>query len=122
MTALYLSFYQIGSALGNAISTAIWTQTLPKKLAQHLGDATAAASAYASPLTYIASYPVGTPERTAMIAAYSEVQRYLAITGLCLSVIVFVASLFLRNYKVDERQSLPEEERLGHKVSEGTPA
>ncbi|CAE6422239.1 unnamed protein product [Rhizoctonia solani] len=120
MTALYLSFYQIGSALGNAISTAIWTQTLPKKLAQHLGDATAAASAYASPLTYIASYPVGTPERTAMIAAYSEVQRYLAITGLCFSVIVFVASLFLRNYKVDERQSLPEEERLGHKVSEGT--
>ncbi|QRW19025.1 major facilitator superfamily transporter [Rhizoctonia solani] len=122
MTALYLSFYQIGSALGNAISTAIWTQTLPKKLAQRLGDATAAASVYASPLTYIASHPVGTPERTAVIAAYSDVQRYLAITGLCLSLIVFVASLFLRNYKVDERQSLSEEERLGHKAPENTTA
>ncbi|CAE6471065.1 unnamed protein product [Rhizoctonia solani] len=118
MTALYLSFYQIGSALGNAISTAIWTQTLPKKLAEHLGNATAAASAYASPLTYIASYPVGTPERTAMVAAYSDVQRYLAITGLCLSLIVFVSSLFLRNFKVDERQSLSEEERLGRKAPE----
>ncbi|CAE6536813.1 unnamed protein product [Rhizoctonia solani] len=118
MTALYLSFYQIGSALGNAISTAIWTQTLPKKLAEHLGDAMAAANAYASPLTYIASYPVGTPERTAMVAAYSDVQRYLAITGLCLSLIVFVSSLFLRNYKVDERQSLSEEERLGRKTPE----
>lgn len=117
MTALYLSFYQIGSALGNAISTAIWTQTLPKKLLEHLGDATAAASAYASPITYIASYPLGTPERTAVIDAYSEVQRYLAITGLCLSLIVFVSSLFLRNYKVDERQSLSEEERLGRKVA-----
>ncbi|KDN50268.1 hypothetical protein RSAG8_01604, partial [Rhizoctonia solani AG-8 WAC10335] len=122
MTALYLSFYQIGSALGNAISTAIWTQTLPKKLAEHLGDATAAASAYASPLTYIASYPVGTPERTAMIAAYSDVQRYLAITGLCLSLIVFVSSLFLRNYKVDEKQSLSEDERLGRKAPENLTA
>ncbi|CAE7208335.1 unnamed protein product [Rhizoctonia solani] len=122
MTALYLSFYQIGSALGNAISTAIWTQTLPKKLAEHLGDAEAASRAYASPLTYIVLHPVGTPERTAMIAAYSDVQRYLAVTGLCLSLIVFIASLFLRNYKVDERQSLSEEERLGRKAPENTTA
>ncbi|KAI5868707.1 MFS transporter [Durotheca rogersii] len=113
VTAMYLSFYQIGSALGNAISTAIWTQVLPRTLQQELGSADMASDAFSTPLTFIEDYAVGTPERTAIIAAYSQVQRYLAITGLCLSVITFAASLLLRNFKVDGRQSLTEEERKG---------
>ncbi|RYO93133.1 hypothetical protein DL762_001260 [Monosporascus cannonballus] len=116
MTALYLAFYQIGSALGNAISTAIWTQALPAELARQLGDAALAADAYSQPLTFIVTYVAGTPERVAMVAAYSHVQRYLAITGLCLSVITFVASMFLRNFRVDGRQSLSEDERKGRVV------
>ncbi|RYP72749.1 hypothetical protein DL769_004365 [Monosporascus sp. CRB-8-3] len=116
MTALYLAFYQIGSALGNAISTAIWTQALPGELARQLGDAALAADAYSQPLTFIVTYVAGTPERAAMVAAYSHVQRYLAITGLCLSVITFVASMFLRNFRVDGRQSLSEDERKGRAV------
>ena len=113
VTALYLAFYQIGSALGNAISTAIWTQVLPNSLLEKLGDADLAASAYAAPLDFAAEYPHGTPQRISMVAAYSQVQRYLAITGLCLSVITFVASCFLRNFRVDSRQSLTEDERKG---------
>ncbi|RYP36051.1 hypothetical protein DL767_003523 [Monosporascus sp. MG133] len=116
MTALYLAFYQIGSALGNAISTAIWTQVLPAELAHQLGDAALAADAYSQPLTFIVTYVAGTPERIAMVAAYSHVQRYLAITGLCLSVITFIASMFLRNFRVDGRQSLTEDERKGRVV------
>lgn len=117
MTALYLAFYQIGSALGNAISTAIWTQVLPTSLLEQIGDADLAASAYSEPLTFILAYTVGTPERTAMVAAYSHVQRYLAITGLCLSCITFAASLVLRNFRVDGRQSLTAEERKGRTPS-----
>ncbi len=113
VTALYLAFYQIGSALGNAISTAIWTQVLPGALAGQLGDADLAAAAYSTPLTFVETYTAGTPERVAMVAAYSHVQRYLAITGLCLSCITFVASLVLRNFRVDGRQSLTEDERKG---------
>ncbi|KAK7747662.1 hypothetical protein SLS62_008988 [Diatrype stigma] len=113
VTALYLSFYQIGSALGNAISTAIWTQVLPGALLQELGDAALAKDAYSAPLTFVLTYTAGTAERVAMVAAYSHVQRYLAITGLCLSVITFAASLCLRNFRVDGRQSLSEEERKG---------
>lgn len=113
VTALYLSFYQIGSALGNAISTAIWTQVLPGALLRELGDADLVTAAYSTPLTFVLTYAVGTAERAAVVAAYSHVQRYLAITGLCLSVITFAASLCLRNFRVDGRQSLTEEERKG---------
>ena len=119
VTALYLSFYQIGSALGNAISTAIWTQVLPGALADELGNADLAASAYSAPLDFAIEYAPGTPERVAMVAAYSHVQRYLAITGLCLSVITFIASIFLRNFRVDNRQSLTEDERKGRVVASG---
>ena len=117
VTALYLAFYQIGSALGNAISTAIWTQVLPSSLLEELGDADLAASAYAAPLDFAVEYPHGTPQRVSMVADYSHVQRYLAITGLCLSVITFVASCFLRNFRVDGRQSLTEDERKGRVVA-----
>ena len=119
VTALYLSFYQIGSALGNAISTAIWTQVLPRALVDELGDADLAATAFSTPLDFVVEYGPGTPQRVAMVSAYSHVQRYLAITGLCLSVITFIASIFLRNFRVDNRQSLTEDERKGRVVASG---
>lgn len=55
-----------------------------QKLLDQLGDATIAASVYADPYTAAATYPVGTPERTAIIRAYQSVQRLLCITGLAL--------------------------------------
>ncbi|KZT25185.1 siderochrome-iron transporter [Neolentinus lepideus HHB14362 ss-1] len=113
ITALYLTMYQIGSAFGNTISGAIWSNTLPSKLATYLApiNGTLAAAAYDAPLTFILSYPVGTPERTAVVRAYDETQRYLAIAGVCLAVPLFAAACCLKNPRLGDLQALPEAER-----------
>jgi SIT family siderophore-iron:H+ symporter-like MFS transporter len=77
VTGLYLASYYIGSALGSTISGAIWTQLMPGQLETQIGNNTLAALVYADPYTYAALYPVGTPVRTGMIAAYAHVQKIL---------------------------------------------
>lgn len=114
VTGLYLATYSIGSALGSAVSGAIWTQKLYGSLQTGLAfqsNATLAAAVYASPLTVVPfNYPVGTPERTAIIASYQEVQRILCIVGICLCVPLIVFALLLRNPKLSDEQSQPEAE------------
>ncbi|KEF51568.1 MFS transporter, SIT family, siderophore-iron:H+ symporter [Exophiala aquamarina CBS 119918] len=116
ITGLYLATYNIGSAFGNTVSGAIWTQVLPSTLDDRLavfGNSTLAAAVYANPFAVAAEFPVGTPERDAIIASYQHAQRLLTITGICLCVpLIFFASV-LRNPKLTDTQSLPEaEERV----------
>lgn len=118
VTALYLASYSIGSALGNTIAGGIWVNTLPQHLLDRLteagvpGAAEIAASVYADPETFVESPEgaIGTPAREAVMAAYGEVQRYLTITGLCISVLLVVASLCLRNPRLGDQQSLQDAE------------
>lgn len=111
ITALYLSLYSVGSALGNTIAGAIWTNTLPGRLLSDLtaanipNAATVAATVYANPLGWIVTNPMGTPAREAVNSAYREVQRYLTTAGLCLSVLLIIASLCLRNPRLGDTQS-----------------
>lgn len=109
MTGVYLAMYNIGSALGNTVSGAIWTQTLPKFLSDHLNDQDLVARAYGSPFEVSAEYPMGTPERDGMVAAYREAQRLLAITGICLCVPLIGFALALRNPKLNDNQTLAKE-------------
>ncbi|KAL2811705.1 major facilitator superfamily domain-containing protein [Aspergillus granulosus] len=111
VTALFLASYNIGSALGGTISGAIWTQTLLPELTQTLGNATMAASIYADPFTFIASNPVGSPAREAVIDGYRHTQRLLCITGLCLTVPLIAFSLCIRNPKLTSEQSLEDAEK-----------
>lgn len=116
ITGLYLATYNIGSAFGNTVSGAIWTQVLPSTLEDRLapfGNSTLAAATYANPFAVAAVFPVGTPERDAIIDSYQHAQRLLTITGICLCVpLIFFASV-LRNPKLTDTQSLPEaEERV----------
>ncbi|RSL94622.1 hypothetical protein CEP52_012533 [Fusarium oligoseptatum] len=118
MTGLYLALYSIGSSLGNSVSGAIWTQVLPSHLEKNLAgiNDTLAAYAYAQPLTAMLEYPVGTPERAAMIQSYEDVQRLLTITGICLAVPLIAFSLCLRNPKLTDQQNLVEDEKPGAAV------
>jgi SIT family siderophore-iron:H+ symporter-like MFS transporter len=111
MTGVYLATYNIGSALGNAVSGAMWTQVLPGKLNSQLNslNSTLATSTYGDPFTAIAAYPVGTPERTGIIAAYQGIQRLLTITGICLTVPLIVFAMFMRNPKLTNAQTLAHE-------------
>ncbi|KAE8376012.1 major facilitator superfamily domain-containing protein [Aspergillus bertholletiae] len=113
ITGLYLATYNIGSAIGGTISGAIWRQRMEKELTKHLGNANSTLTelAFGRPFDFIVSYPVGTPEREAVIFAYREVQRLLCITGICLTVPLIAFSLCIRNPKLTKDQSLPDAER-----------
>jgi MFS transporter, SIT family, siderophore-iron:H+ symporter len=113
ITAIYLASYNIGSALGGSVSGAIWTNVLPAELSSRLANinSTLAADVYASPLTTAILYPMGTPERDAIVGAYKHTQRLLCITGLCLCVPLLIFALLLRNPRLNDEQSLPAEER-----------
>ncbi|WWD20507.1 hypothetical protein CI109_104983 [Kwoniella shandongensis] len=116
ITSIYLASYSVGSALGNTIAGAIWTNTMPSHLLNALTRAnvpdasTIATSVYGDPLTFILTNPPGTPAREAVGHAYREVQRYLTITGICISIVIVGVSLFLRNPRLGDEQSLPEAE------------
>ncbi|KAI5118613.1 hypothetical protein M0805_008044 [Coniferiporia weirii] len=122
VTALYLAAYNVGSAIGGAISGAIWTNTLPGKLESYLGNSTLATAAYDSPLTFVLSYPFGTPERTAVVHAYNDTQRLLCIAGVCLCVPFLACALVLRNPRLVDRQSLENAEREQESVDDGASA
>ncbi|KAM0792668.1 hypothetical protein ACM66B_002448 [Microbotryomycetes sp. NB124-2] len=127
ITSLYLAAYNIGSALGNTISGAIWTQVLPGQLQEKLSavstNATLVSYAYGSPFYFIVDYPWESPERQAVVLAYQHTQKLLCITGLCLSVPLFVFTLLVRNPKLGKEQSLPDaeksEETLVHEAMVG---
>ena len=108
MTGVYLATYNIGSALGNSVSGALWTQLLPSAMESRLAgvNATLVTEAYGSPLDVIKIYPVGTPEREAMIGAYQYIQRLLTITGICLCVPLIAFSLAVRNPRLNDKQTL----------------
>ena len=112
MTGLYLATYNVGSAFGNTVSGAIWTQVLPSRLESNLAfqnNATLAAATYADPFTIAALYPVGTPVRTGIVAAYQNVQRLLCITGICLCVPLIVFACLIRNPVLNNKQTLAED-------------
>ncbi len=112
MTGVYLATYNLGSAFGGAVSGAIWTHVLPDELATRLApfdNATLATLAYGNPFGFAAEYPVGTPERQALIDSYKAAQRLLTITGICLCVPLIAFAMALRNPKLNDEQTLAEE-------------
>ncbi|KAL5356671.1 major facilitator superfamily domain-containing protein [Aspergillus floccosus] len=112
MTGLFLACHSIGDALGNSVAGAIWTQLLPSRLASKLSfqpDNTLAAQVYGNPFAIVAQYPMGTEIRTAIVDSYQYVQRYLCITGICLSIPLIGFAFCLRNPALDRSQSLFEE-------------
>jgi SIT family siderophore-iron:H+ symporter-like MFS transporter len=124
VTALYLASYSIGSALGNTIAGGIWINTLPNHILDRfneigIADAQELATlVYGDPIKFIDENPrgaVGQPERIALMTAYGEVQRYLTITGLCLSALLVIASLCLKNPRLGDQQSFQDAE--GFEVS-----
>jgi SIT family siderophore-iron:H+ symporter-like MFS transporter len=115
ITGLYLATYNIGSAFGSTVSGALWTQVLPAELERNLAavtnNVTIAVYAYSNPLFFVYDYPVGTPERDAVITSYRHIQRLLCITGICLCIPLIVFSLCLRNPRLGKEQSLPDAEK-----------
>lgn len=108
---LYLSSYNVGLAIGASVSGAMWTNKMYGYISDEftkagLTNVTAATYAYSSPLTFVYDYTWGTPERVAVVLAYARTQRLLCIVGVALCVPLLLASLFLRDHRLDSVQSL----------------
>ncbi|KIW47225.1 uncharacterized protein PV06_02816 [Exophiala oligosperma] len=105
----------LGQAIGGCVSGAIWTQTLYDQLSKNLApfnNATLAPAIYAAPFYVVPEYPTGTPQRDAIVASYSHIQRLLTTTAVGLTVPVLIGALFLRDPILADGQSqLEAEER-----------
>lgn len=101
------------------MSGAIWTNTMPNALLAGLQDAgvanatALAKDVYGNPVAFIKKYPVGTEQRHAVESAYRGVQRYICIAGMCITTLLFIISLGLKNPKLGDTQSLEDEELEG---------
>ncbi|KAF6805734.1 siderophore iron transporter mirb [Colletotrichum sojae] len=95
----------VGGAIGQSISGAIWTNLMPSKLERYLPDElkSQALLIYGDITTQL-SYPVGTPERDAIIRAYGETQKIMIIASLVSLVGSAVWVCLLKNHRLSERQ------------------
>ncbi|TDZ22089.1 MFS siderochrome iron transporter 1 [Colletotrichum orbiculare MAFF 240422] len=99
--ALHGLFGSIGAAIGLAIAGGIWNNVLESALYSNLPDGSKdLAAKIFSDITVQISYPMGSPIRTAIIAAYADVQRKMVIAG-CASIPLILLSLVMwRNINV----------------------
>lgn len=105
LTGLYLSFFNLGSAVGTSVSGAIWTQTLYSSLEKNLAfqpNDTLARSMYENPFRTVAGYPVGTEIRGAIIESYRSVQGLLCMAGLGICVPMIMFAVALRNPRLGD--------------------
>ncbi|KAK1998618.1 major facilitator superfamily transporter [Colletotrichum falcatum] len=111
ITSLYLSIFNVGSALGNCLSGALWTQLLFPTLQHNLSfqpNATLAQAVYNSPFSTIEHYPVDGEIRDAIIDSYKHVQRFLCTAGLLICIPMIGFAFALRDPKLSEERVQPE--------------
>ncbi|RKK60164.1 Siderophore iron transporter mirB [Fusarium oxysporum f. sp. cepae] len=104
--AIWGMFGGIGSSIGVAIAGGIWTNMLPTELAKQLPESAKnmTATIYGD-INVQLSYPAGSPERDAIIAAYDFVQKKMIYAG-CAFIPLCVICLFMwRNIDIKEKDA-----------------
>ncbi|EIN11142.1 siderochrome-iron transporter [Punctularia strigosozonata HHB-11173 SS5] len=93
----------IGSAIGSSVSGAIWTNTFPKALRDALpvDEKDLTDTIYGSIVTQL-SFPLGTPERDAIIEAYGVAQKRMCIAAAVSLVGAFGAVLMWRDIRLHD--------------------
>jgi hypothetical protein len=104
--ALLPMITSIGGSVGGAISGALWTNIVPKKLVEYLpADKKSEATKIYGDIVTQLSYPFHTPERQAIIRAYSDAQKVMVIVGTCALVPCFIWVAMLKNNRLSEHKS-----------------
>ncbi|KAI0008341.1 MFS general substrate transporter [Xylariaceae sp. FL0662B] len=104
--ALFGLFGSVGSAIGLAIAGGIWTNVLPAKLYEFLpDDSKNLTSKIYGDIKVQRSYPMGSPIRDAIIAAYADVQRKMVIAGACFIPLCVVCILVWKNINVKQLEA-----------------
>lgn len=103
--ALLALVTSVGGAIGQSISGAIWTNLMPSKLERYLPDELKgqALLIYGDLITQL-SYPMGTPERDAIIRAYGETQKIMIIASLVALVGSIVWVSLMKNHRLSDKQ------------------
>ncbi|KAI1212117.1 MFS general substrate transporter [Annulohypoxylon truncatum] len=109
ITALVICFAFVGSSVGACIAGGIYTGTLEPELWHYLGNgATAeAVSALVNSITGVAP-EWGTPARTAVNLAFTEVMKYMTYAAVGSSAVAFIGSLFIPNFELPDKNNLVE--------------
>lgn len=104
--AIWGLFGSIGAAVGSAIAGGMWNNILQKELYNRLPQESKhlAASIFADLVKQI-SYADGTGERDAIVGAYADVQRKMAIVGVCFVPLCILCTWFWRNVNVKKLQT-----------------
>ncbi|KAJ5419886.1 uncharacterized protein N7487_003436 [Penicillium crustosum] len=103
--AIWGLFGSIGAAVGSAIAGGMWNNILEKELYNRLPQESKhlSASIFAD-LVKQMSYADGTGERDAIVGAYADVQRKMAIVGVCFVPLCILCTWFWRNVNVKKLQ------------------
>lgn len=108
-------FGSIGASIGIAIAGAMWNNIMPGQLLARLPEESKdLAATIFGDITLQLGYEWGSPEREAIVGAYGDVQRKMAIAGACFVPLCLASIYFWRNINVKEL-----EEREG-KQTRGT--
>ncbi|KAI1445519.1 MFS general substrate transporter [Annulohypoxylon stygium] len=109
MTALVVCFAFVGSSVGACIAGGIYTGTIEPELWHYLGSGATAESvaALANSITGIAP-EWGTPARTAVNLAFTEVMKYMTYAAVGSSAAAFIGSLFMPNFELPDKNNLVE--------------
>ncbi|OTB09809.1 hypothetical protein K445DRAFT_71545, partial [Daldinia sp. EC12] len=101
ITALVVCFAFVGSSIGSCIAGGIYTSMIETELSQVLGDLATAetVSALANSITTIVP-DWGTPERTAVNFAFTQVMKYITYAAVGPSAIALTGSFFMPNYEL----------------------
>lgn len=110
--AIWGLFGSIGASVGIAIAGGMWNSILENELYKRLPEASKHLSASIfSNLVAQMSYADGTPEREAIVGAYADLQRKMAIVGVCFVPLCILCTWFWRNVNV---KKLEKEQTAGN--------
>ncbi|UNI13375.1 hypothetical protein JDV02_000125 [Purpureocillium takamizusanense] len=94
-------FGGFGASIGLSIAGGIWNNLLPQELYNRLPEAAKGRSAQIfGDIKLQMSFPDGSPERDAIVAAYAHVMRYMLITGVALMPLCLLSIVVWKNINV----------------------
>ncbi|KAI2470798.1 siderophore iron transporter mirB [Annulohypoxylon bovei var. microspora] len=110
--AIYGLFGSVGSSVGYAVAGGLWTNILPVKLYEYLPeDSKNMTAAIYGDINKQMAYPIGTPIRDAVIAAYGDVMRRMVIVGSALIPLTIICIAIWRNINVRKLEAVEKRAR-----------
>ena len=102
-TAMFLTFTSLGGSVGSAIAGAIWTGVLPDRLAKYLPDMSVdERKRVYDDFKFAMSFPRGSIERDAIVAAYVDVMKRLTMTATLAALPMIIFVFAMKDVKLDK--------------------